>query len=169
MKTETENLPAEGQRSLNGKPVLTEDTFDYVTARVGDYVEQAVVDNAMNYHRFAMLGKLCHIQACHQRPGWHLAVLRALLPWRECGARRSPCRIAGAVLQHPAGYWQSRHPQTGRDRLLQDRHSLYQQSGGQSPGGRIQPQAGRHEGAGSSHVRRLHVWLSCSRCGPCQL
>ena len=48
MKTEIENLPAEGQRSLNGKPVLTEDTFDYATARVGDYVEQAVVDNAMN-------------------------------------------------------------------------------------------------------------------------
>lgn len=48
MKTETENLPAEGQRSLNGKPVLTEDTFDYATAQVGDYVEQAVVDNAMN-------------------------------------------------------------------------------------------------------------------------
>lgn len=40
--------PAEGQRSLNGKPVWTEDNFDYSTVKVGDYVEQAVVDNAMN-------------------------------------------------------------------------------------------------------------------------
>ena len=35
-------------RSLNGKPVFTEDAFRYETAKVGDYVEQAVVDNAMN-------------------------------------------------------------------------------------------------------------------------
>ena len=61
MKTETENLPAEGQKSLNGKPVLTEDTFDYATARVGDYVEQAVVDNAMN-----CLPPACMTSQCSQ-------------------------------------------------------------------------------------------------------
>lgn len=32
----------------NGKEVWTEDNFDYQKVRVGDYVEQAVVDNAMD-------------------------------------------------------------------------------------------------------------------------
>ena len=32
----------------NGKEVYTEETFRYDTAQVGDYVEQAVVDNAMD-------------------------------------------------------------------------------------------------------------------------
>ena len=32
----------------NGKEVWTADNFDYSTVKVGDYVEQAVVDNAMN-------------------------------------------------------------------------------------------------------------------------
>ena len=31
-----------------GKEVLTQDTFSYETARPGDFVEQAVVDDAMN-------------------------------------------------------------------------------------------------------------------------
>ena len=35
------------KRSLNGRPVFTEDTFRYDSAKVGDYVEQAVVDNAL--------------------------------------------------------------------------------------------------------------------------
>lgn len=33
---------------FNGKEVLTEDQFDYSKVSVGDYVEQAVVDNAMD-------------------------------------------------------------------------------------------------------------------------
>lgn len=32
----------------NGKEVLTQETFDYATAKIGDYVQQAVVDDAMN-------------------------------------------------------------------------------------------------------------------------
>ena len=33
---------------LDGKEVLTQDTFSYEDVRVGDYVEQAVFDDAMN-------------------------------------------------------------------------------------------------------------------------
>ena len=35
-------------RVYRGKEVLTQDTFDYSTVQIGDYVEQAVVDDAMN-------------------------------------------------------------------------------------------------------------------------
>ena len=35
-------------RCYRGKEVLTQDTFDYSTAQIGDYVEQAVVDDAMD-------------------------------------------------------------------------------------------------------------------------
>ena len=33
---------------FNGKEVLTPDTFDYSSAKPGDYVAQQVVDNAIN-------------------------------------------------------------------------------------------------------------------------
>ena len=33
---------------FNGKTLWTEDTFNYASVKIGDYVEQAVVDNAMN-------------------------------------------------------------------------------------------------------------------------
>ena len=36
-------------RFYKGKEVLTQDTFNYSTAQVGDYVEQAVVDDATQY------------------------------------------------------------------------------------------------------------------------
>ena len=32
----------------NGKEIFTPDTFDYGIAKIGDYVDQDVVDNAMN-------------------------------------------------------------------------------------------------------------------------
>ena len=32
--------------TYNGKEVLTQETFNYATVQIGDYVEQAVVDNA---------------------------------------------------------------------------------------------------------------------------
>lgn len=37
-----------GPTLYNGKPVWTEDTFDYGEVQPGDYVEQAVVDDAMD-------------------------------------------------------------------------------------------------------------------------
>lgn len=46
-------------RTYNGKEVYTADTFDYATAKVGDYVEQAVVDDAMN-----CLPPACMTSAC---------------------------------------------------------------------------------------------------------
>lgn len=45
----------------NGKEVWTEDNFDYSTVKVGDYVEQAVVDNAMD-----VLPPACMTSACAQ-------------------------------------------------------------------------------------------------------
>lgn len=48
-------------RTYNGKEVYTADTFDYATAKVGDYVEQAVVDDAMN-----CLPPACMTSACSQ-------------------------------------------------------------------------------------------------------
>lgn len=192
MKTETENLPAEGQRSLNGKPVLTEDTFDYATARVGDYVEQAVVDNAMD----------CLPPACmtsHLRPDGGNPTPTGKTPRPGNGAphlshssvspaaRMASGSIAG--IASVARMWSEakslphcRSGVTAPCWILAKSSS----SNGERPAitgptfrspaerrprlwWRIQPQAGCHEGAGSGHVRRLHVWLSCSRCGPRQL
>ncbi len=45
----------------NGKVVLTEDTFNYNTVQIGDYVEQAVVDEAMD-----MLPPACMRSDCSQ-------------------------------------------------------------------------------------------------------
>ena len=46
---------------LDGKEVLTQDTFSYEDVRVGDYVEQAVVDDAMN-----CLPPVCMTSECAQ-------------------------------------------------------------------------------------------------------
>lgn len=43
----------------NGKEVLNEDTFDYATVKVGDYVEEAVVDNAINCMPPACMSSRC--------------------------------------------------------------------------------------------------------------
>lgn len=45
----------------NGKPVLTSETFSYSTVQVGDYVEQAVVDDAMD-----LLPPACMRSDCSQ-------------------------------------------------------------------------------------------------------
>ena len=47
------------QQTYNGKPVLTEDTFDYATAQPGDCVEQAVADNARNAMPPACMTEYC--------------------------------------------------------------------------------------------------------------
>ena len=36
------------QMMFNGKNVLSQDDFDYSTAHTGDYVQRAVVDDAMD-------------------------------------------------------------------------------------------------------------------------
>ena len=46
-------------RFYKGKEVLTQNTFDYSTAQVGDYVEQAVVDDAMDCLPPACMGAAC--------------------------------------------------------------------------------------------------------------
>ena len=48
-------------RAWNGKPVWTENTFDYAIAAVGDYVTQTVVDNAIN-----CLPPACMTSSCAQ-------------------------------------------------------------------------------------------------------
>ena len=45
----------------NGKEVWTEENFSYGTVEVGDFVEQAIVDNAMD-----MLPPACMTSACAQ-------------------------------------------------------------------------------------------------------
>lgn len=45
----------------NGKEVFTQDTFSYEDIKIGDYVEQAVVDDAMN-----MLPPACMRSSCSQ-------------------------------------------------------------------------------------------------------
>lgn len=91
-----------------GKEVLTQDTFSYETAGPGDFVEQAVVDDAMNcmppacmtgavfpdgYTAFPPSGPadrplacdLCHLQAVPGRLR-RLGILRLLFPGRNSGA-----------------------------------------------------------------------------------
>lgn len=45
----------------NGKEVFTQDTFSYEDIEIGDYVEQAVVDDVMN-----MLPPACMRSSCSQ-------------------------------------------------------------------------------------------------------
>ena len=57
-----ENAAPTGQpaaRLYKGKEVLTQNTFDYSTAQVGDYGEQAVVDDAMDCLPPACMGAAC--------------------------------------------------------------------------------------------------------------
>ena len=46
---------------LNGKKIFTQDEFNYNTAKIGDYVEQAVVDDAMD-----LLPPACMKSNCSQ-------------------------------------------------------------------------------------------------------
>lgn len=45
--------------TYNGKEVLTQETFNYATVQIGDYVEQAVVDNAMDCMPPASMSSRC--------------------------------------------------------------------------------------------------------------
>lgn len=51
-------------RFYRGKAVLTQDTFDYATVQIGDYVEQAVVDDAMNCLPPACISAACFQMGC---------------------------------------------------------------------------------------------------------
>lgn len=73
----------------NGKPIFTQENFNYSEAKIGDYVEQAVVDDAMDClppasmsagalrwanrtptgrtRRRAAPAYLLHVQACGRR------------------------------------------------------------------------------------------------------
>lgn len=43
----------------NGKEVLTQETFSYATVQIGDYVEQAVVDDAIDCMPPASMSSRC--------------------------------------------------------------------------------------------------------------
>lgn len=45
--------------TYNGKEVYTQENFDYSTVQVGDYVEQAVVDEAMDLLPPACMSSYC--------------------------------------------------------------------------------------------------------------
>lgn len=45
--------------TYHGKEVLTQETFCYSTAKAGDYVEEAVVDNAVNCFPPACMSSRC--------------------------------------------------------------------------------------------------------------
>lgn len=47
------------KRFYRGKEVLTQDTFDYATVKIGDYVEEAVVDDAMDCLPPACMSSRC--------------------------------------------------------------------------------------------------------------
>ena len=47
------------KRFYMGKEVLTQDTFDYATVKVGDFVEGAVVDDALECLPPACMSKYC--------------------------------------------------------------------------------------------------------------
>ena len=70
-------------RFYRGKAVLTRDTFDYSAANAGDYVEQDVVDDAMN-----CLPPACMGIACSQR--WASPIPTARTLQRASGAPLTP-------------------------------------------------------------------------------
>lgn len=48
-------------KTYNNKPLWTQDDFDYSKVQIGDYVEQAIVDDAMD-----LLPPACMSSACSQ-------------------------------------------------------------------------------------------------------
>lgn len=59
--------------TYQGKEVFTSDDFDYAAAKPGDYVEEAVVDAAMN-----CLPPICMSSACAQMGDPYVNTLAAL-------------------------------------------------------------------------------------------
>ena len=91
------NAEIKNQATYNGTEVLTEETFRFSTVKIGDYVEQAVVDNAMD-----LLPPACMRSDCSQvgEPYSH-----RLDPdsgkWRPTYATFK--KVAG---EYPNGIWQ---------------------------------------------------------------
>ena len=91
---------------FNNKPVLTPEEFDYSTAKIGDYVNQEVVDNAMDClppacycSRCSQMGEpysshFCHLYQDRRRMAeQYLGVSRTLLLRRNRRARKRSCLL----------------------------------------------------------------------------
>ena len=82
-----------------GKEVLTQDTFSYETARPGDFVEQAVVDDAMN-----CMPPACMTGRCSQMGTPHSHRLDPQTGhWRATYATLKRCLDASGVWEY-CGY-----------------------------------------------------------------
>ena len=98
-------------RCHRGKEVLTQDTFDYSTTRVGDYVEQEVVDNAMN-----CLPPACMTSSCFQmgEPYSHREDPDTG-SWRATYATIKRCLDASGVWEYCGHCFQGETVERGKD------------------------------------------------------
>ena len=98
-------------RFYRGKEVLTQDTFDYATVQIGDYVEQAVVDDAMN-----CLPPACMSAACSQmgEPYSHREDPETG-KWRATYATFKRCLDAPGVWEYCGHCFQGETVERGKD------------------------------------------------------
>lgn len=98
-------------RIYNGKEVLTQDTFDYSAAQVGDYVEQAVVDDAMNCLPPACMSAACFQMGCPYSHREDPATGR----WRAIYATFKRCLDAPGVWEYCGHCFQGETVERGKD------------------------------------------------------
>lgn len=94
-----------------GKEVLMQDTFSYETARPGDFVEQAVVDDAMNCMPPAyMTGRCSQMGAPHSH-----RLDPQTSHWRATYATFKRCLDASGVWEYCGYCFQGETVERGRE------------------------------------------------------
>lgn len=94
-----------------GKEVLTQDTFSYETARPGDFVEQAVVDDAMN-----CMSPACMTGRCSQMGTPHSHRLDPQTGyWRATYATFKRCLDAPGVWEYCGYCFQGETVERGKE------------------------------------------------------
>lgn len=92
----------------NGKPIFTQENFNYSEAKIGDYVEQAVVDDAMDClppasmsARCAQMGEPYSHREDPETGGSGLLTTRSSV-WLESGLTVSGNSVAAASRARPS-------------------------------------------------------------------
>lgn len=98
-------------RFYNGKEVLTQDTFDYSAAQIGDYVEQAVVDDAMNCLPPAYMSAACFQMGCPYSHREDLSTGK----WRATYAIFKRCLDAPGVWEYCGHCFRGETVERGKD------------------------------------------------------
>lgn len=99
---------ADAPTEYDGKPIFTQENFDYSKAEIGDYVEQAVVDDAMDCLPPASMSARCaqmgepYSTGRTRRPGGSVPPTTRSSVWPERGLTVSGSSAAAASRARPS-------------------------------------------------------------------